>query len=287
MGSTDMTVARNQSVTFRKQIRFGGWFAATIILVSATFMLDCGGSATSPANAPAAVTVSLSPQTAQVALMGQTQFTVTVNGSSEGVSWQVNGSAGGGSSEGVISSSGLYTAPTTLPSPNTVTVTAVSLANSAQSASATVTIVNPQPTVASISPVATPLGSANTELTVNGPGFAHGSVVELGGVAAPTVYWNPTALTATIPAAMLAMPGILPVLVTTPGPGGGTSSTLNFTIMQGVFATANPQVALYAYATTQTASVSVEFGTDQPMACTPGRRTPRQGVGRSKFLSRV
>ena len=164
--------------------------------------------------------------------------------------------------QGVISSSGLYTAPTTLPSPNTVTVTAVSVDNSAQSASASVTIVNPQPAVSSISPAAIALGSANTKVTVTGTGFANGSVVELGGAALPTLFWNPTALTATIPAAMLSMPGAMPVLVTTPGPGGGTSSAVNFTIQAGVFATANPQVAMYAYGVAQAASVSVEFGTD-------------------------
>ena len=139
---------RNYCLTFGKPARVANWVAVTFVLLSATFMLDCGSSATpSQGNTPPAVTVSVNPLTAQVALLGQTQFTATVNGSSEGVSWSVNGSAGGNITVGVISNSGLYTAPTDLPSPNTVTVTAVSLANSAQSASATVTIVNPQPSV--------------------------------------------------------------------------------------------------------------------------------------------
>jgi len=264
MGRTAMAMELNQISVFCKPRRLAGWCVATIILLSATFMLDCGGNSTTApnGNTPAAVTVSLSPQTAQVALMGQTQFTASVTGGSAGVTWSVNGSVGGGINVGAISSSGLYTAPTFLPSPNTVTVTAVSVDNSAQSASASVTIVNPQPVISSISPATIPLGSASTKVTVTGTGFAGGSVVELGGTALRTLFWNPTALTATIPAAMLAMPGTVPVLVTTPGPGGGTSSAVNFTILAGVFATANPQVALYAYATTQTASVSVEFGTD-------------------------
>jgi len=194
--------------------------------------------------------------------MGQTQFTATVSGGSAGVTWSVNGTVGGGSNQGVISSSGLYTAPTTLPSPNTVTVAAASADNSAQSASATVTILNPQPAISSISPATIPLGTANTKVTVTGTGFANGSVVEFGGAALPTLFWNPTALTATIPGAMLSMPGIVPVFVTTPGPGGGTSSAVNFAIQAGVFATANPQVALYTYGAPQAASVSVEFGTD-------------------------
>ena len=76
MSPTGMTVERNQSFTYCNQFRFAGWFAATIILVSAAFMLDCGGNSTTApnGNTPAAVTVSLSPQTAQVALLGQTQL---------------------------------------------------------------------------------------------------------------------------------------------------------------------------------------------------------------------
>jgi hypothetical protein len=118
------------------------------------------------------------------------------------------------------------------------------------------------PALSSITPALVPLGSANTKLALSGTGFSSGSVVLMGGTALPTLYWNPTALTATIPAALLATPGIIPVLIASPGPGGGTSSAVNFTVMSGVFATGNPQVALYTYAATQTASVSVEFGAD-------------------------
>jgi hypothetical protein len=72
MGRTDMAVELNQNSVSCKPRRLAGWCAVTIILVSATFMLDCGGNSTTAANVhtPAAVTVSLSPQTAQVALMG-------------------------------------------------------------------------------------------------------------------------------------------------------------------------------------------------------------------------
>ena len=261
MGPTLNSVERNQRLTNCKPRRFASWCASVIILVSVTFVAGCGGN--SPAgNGPLAVRVSLSPQTAQVALLGQTQFTPTVTGGSGGVTWSVNGAAGGSIVAGVISSSGLYTAPTSLPSPNTVTVTAASVDNPAQSASATVTIVNPQPVISSVSPSLIPLGSGDTKLTVNGSGFANGSVVQVAGMALRTLYWNPTALTATIPASALAASGTLPILVATPGPGGGASSTVNFTVMPGVFATNHPQVAMYAYAAPQAASVSVEYGTD-------------------------
>ena len=275
MSPSLMRVERNQRFTTRRPLRFVGPLAAAMVLFSVTFMLDCGGGTTTgQQNAPGATTVSLSPQTAQVALLGQTQFTATLNGGNEQVTWSVNGSQGGSPAAGVISSSGLYTAPTTLPTPNTVTVTAASVSNSARSGTATVTVVNPQPAVSSVSPSAIPLGSASAQLTVTGTGFAHGSVVEAGGATLPTTFWNPTALTATAPAAMLMTAGTVPVFVTTPGPGGGTSSTVNLTVMPGVFATAHPQVALYAYSAPQAASVSVEYGADT----TYGRHTWAQNI---------
>jgi hypothetical protein len=52
----------------------------------------------------------------------------------------VNGITGGNSTVGTISTSGLYRAPSRRPSPNTVTVTAVSTINTSKSASAQVTI---------------------------------------------------------------------------------------------------------------------------------------------------
>lgn len=152
-------------------------------------MLDCGGrsaiSETTVRAAPA-IQVSLTPQSAQVALLGQIRFLATVSGSSAGVSWSANGVAGGSLAFGVVSGTGLYTAPTTLPSPNTITVTGASLADSTRSASASVTIVNPPPAISSISPDIVPLGTGNTTLTVNGTGFTSQSVVEMGGTALAT-----------------------------------------------------------------------------------------------------
>jgi len=265
MDPRGMVMEPRKSFTRCKPIGLAGWSSATVVLLYAALMLNCGGKSMTTGNAETAspaIAVSLSPQTAQVALQGQIQFSATLSGGSAGISWSVNGTEGGSSIFGVISNTGLYTAPSILPSPNTVTVTAASSTDPSQSASASVAIVNPPPALASISPNAVPLGSMNTRLTLNGTGFTSQSVVVLGGTALATYYWNPTALTATVPAAQMALAGSLPVLVTTPGPGGGTSSEVTFTVTTGVFATGNPQVALYAFGTTQSASVSVEFGTD-------------------------
>ena len=86
------------------------------------------------------VTVSLSPKQAAVAATSQTQqFTATVTGNTSnlGVTWSVDGTAGGSATAGTISASGLYTPPAT---GGIHTITATSVANSADSASVTVAV---------------------------------------------------------------------------------------------------------------------------------------------------
>jgi serine protease len=88
------------------------------------------------------ITVSVSPSTATLRAGSGTQtFTATVSNSSNGsVTWQVNNVAGGNATVGTISTAGVYTAPASVPSPATVTITAVSVADGARSGSAQVTI---------------------------------------------------------------------------------------------------------------------------------------------------
>ena len=98
----------------------------------------CGGGGNNNNNTPA---VTVSPATANVVEGSTQQFTATViNSSSTTVTWQVNGVAGGNSSVGTIDATGLYTAPAIVPSPASVTVTAVLQANPNLSSNAIVTI---------------------------------------------------------------------------------------------------------------------------------------------------
>jgi hypothetical protein len=91
--------------------------------------------------AVASVSVSLSPQNAQVSTGGQLQFTAMVSGNTDSVViWSVSGSGCSGVSCGMIDSSGLYTAPKSAPAPPVVTVTVTSLADVTATANSTVTI---------------------------------------------------------------------------------------------------------------------------------------------------
>jgi hypothetical protein len=86
--------------------------------------------------------VTVAPNPVNVATNGQQQFTATVTGSSNtSVTWQVNGVAGGNSTVGTISTTGLYQAPAAIPTPPTVTVSAIANADGTSSGSAQATIV--------------------------------------------------------------------------------------------------------------------------------------------------
>jgi hypothetical protein len=94
-----------------------------------------------------------------------------------------------------------------------------------------ISIVNPPvPTLSSISPMAAPLNTATT-VTVNGSGFTHSSTVDLNGTALSTTYVSDNQLTTQLPATSLAAPNVYNITVNTPAPapGGGTSSSLQFT----------------------------------------------------------
>jgi hypothetical protein len=106
----------------------------------------CGGgsgvtSVTTPPPPPPQVVVSVTPPSASVILGNSQTFVATVtNTTNTSVTWSVNGIGGGSSAIGTISSSGLFTAPSDLPSPASVTITATSQVDTTKSASASVTV---------------------------------------------------------------------------------------------------------------------------------------------------
>jgi serine protease len=117
------------------------------VTVAAIAVADTSASGSAQVTIVPAVTVSVTPGSASVAAGGETQaFTATVtNATNTAVTWQVNGVSGGNSTVGTISTSGLYRSPATVPSPDTVAVTAVSVADTTASDSAQVRIIATAP----------------------------------------------------------------------------------------------------------------------------------------------
>jgi hypothetical protein len=131
--------------------------ADTISLTGAA-SLGNGCSGVSPLQPPTPVAVSIAPTTATL-YGGQTQqLTATViNTTNTAVTWTISPATGAGT----ISTSGLYTAPTTISTQQTVTVTATSQASTTASASSTVTLMpKTTPTITWATPAAITYGTA-------------------------------------------------------------------------------------------------------------------------------
>jgi uncharacterized protein (DUF1800 family) len=143
-------------------------------------------------------------------------------GNSNQVTWSVNGVAGGNATVGTINPKGLYTAPATVPTAASITVTATSVANSALSGEAAVTLENPVPVIQSAQP--NPLTVGNFTLTVAGSKFAKGAQILLNGAALPTAFVSATQLTATGTATQSEV-GKATITVKNPDPGSVVSST--------------------------------------------------------------
>lgn len=94
---------------------------------------------------------------------------------------------------GTISSSGLYTAPGSLPNPNTATIKAVSAVDSTRAATSDVTVWNPTPVISSISPASL---AGSFTLTVVGSQFVNGAQVLFGSTALTTTFVSSTRLIA-------------------------------------------------------------------------------------------
>jgi len=203
-------------------------FGLSLILMQ----LGCGGTAGVPAGpgpSPTGVSVTVVPNQANVRAGTQQQFNATVTGTSNSsVAWLVNGTPGGTAAAGTISTSGVYTAPNTLPNPNSVTITAVSEADSSAAGTSAVTLWNPTPSLSSVNP--TSIGIGAFSLTLTGSNFVSGAQVLFGGTALTTTFVSSSELTASGSAATAGMIG---VAVQNPNPGSSTSGTVNVQVGSG------------------------------------------------------
>ena len=101
-------------------------------------------------------------------------------------------------------------------------------------------VVNPSPQLTAVEapplrvggPARTPPdASGPATVTARGRAFRPESVIHLAGTAVPTQYRSDRELTGVIPPELLAKPGELPIVVVTPGPGGGTSHPLSLSVV--------------------------------------------------------
>jgi hypothetical protein len=115
--------------------------------VVATSMANSSTRASANVTIMPVVVVSVTPASTSVATGATQQLSSSVGGTSNtAVTWTVQGAGCSGAACGTISSTGLYTAPSAVPSPATVTVIATSAADSSKTASASIVIFSPSAT---------------------------------------------------------------------------------------------------------------------------------------------
>jgi hypothetical protein len=111
---------------------------------------------------------------------------------------------------------------------NAITVT--NPGSDGTSSSLSFNVNNPLPVIASVTPASVFAGSAATSLNVTGSDFVKGSLVNWNGSALVTQFVSGTALTAVLPASDVTGSAVAMVTVTSPTPGGGTTSPSTFTV---------------------------------------------------------
>jgi hypothetical protein len=217
----------------RKTARKGAILASLLSLACLGTLMACGALGSGNTKG---TTVAVSPPSATVSLGGQQQFSATViNGSSQTVTWAVNGGSANGS---IDANTGLYKAPGIMPSSATVTVTATSALATAPGV-ATVTLTGPVVTV-TVSPAtanvfaneagntwsasatqqqfsATVTNASSQTVTwaVTG-GSANGTVDSSGLYTAPPNVPNPAAVTVTAASTLATSPGSATVTIQAP-----------------------------------------------------------------------
>ena len=180
---------------------------------------------------PVPLVSSLSP--AKV-LAGSAAFELTVRGSQfvTGATVQWNGSARATTfvsvtelkaaiAAGDVSTVGTVQVTVVNPSPGGGASSAVALA---------IDPIAPVPAITSLSPPGVTAGQLGFDLVVSGSGFVGGATVQWNGVNRVTTFVSATQVKAAITAADVANPTSVPVTVTNPAPGGGTSNALTFVV---------------------------------------------------------
>ena len=185
---------------------------------------------------PQKTVVTIAPSTPNVRAGATQQFTASVTGNSNtSVTWSVNGVAGGNSTTGTISAMGMFQAPATLPSSNSVSIEATSAADTTAQASTTATLLNPVPVLSALNPSSVTVGAFS--ITITGSDFVQGAQVMFGTAPLTTTFNSASQLTATGTATASEV-GSVTVTVQNPDPGSVTSTN-----SEAETVTANPSVS--------------------------------------------
>ncbi|HEV2387699.1 MAG TPA: DUF1800 family protein [Candidatus Acidoferrales bacterium] len=216
------------------------WAITLVVLALCGLAAGCSGGGSAPST-PAPPGVTISPPTISVRAGATQSFTAAVKGETDpNLTWLVNGTPGGNAAIGTIVltslTSAVYTAPATVPSPNTVTIQAQVTVDPAVAAAAQATLLNPIPQITAISP--SPVNAGPFFITVIGAGFVSGATVNFGSTALATTFLSSTELTASGTAGASQV-GAVPIVVTNPDPGSAVSGVYSAQVAAGTAVSAD------------------------------------------------
>ena len=213
------------------------------VSVSATSRADSSRGATAAITiVPAGmgtIAVTVSPQYSFLPPAGTQQFNASVAGTNNsGVQWSIETTNGGcaGTACGTVSPNGLYTAPNDAPSPNSITLKAVSAADPSASGTASI-VINSGPNIQQILPSSVMAGVASSfTLAVVGARFSastgpSASTILINGSPRNTVCQTTLRCTITLQPGDVSAAANLTVQVQNPGPTGAFSNAVPFVIV--------------------------------------------------------
>ena len=275
-GGGSQQFTSNQSVTWTITPATGAGTISTSGLYTAPAAITTQQTVTITATSAADTTQSTTATVTLVPALAVSPASVTLTGggsqqftANQSVTWTIAPATGAGT----IGASGLYTAPASVTTQQTVTVTATSAVDATQSAQATVTLTPPPPVIASVTPGTAPVGLSQT-ITVTGTNtsFAQGqTTLDFGSSVAVSnvTVLGATQLTASILPALTAAPGLLSVTVTTNGSSVSLANAL--TITGPVITIASP--ANLSFVNTPTVTVSGKVGDPAAVVAVNGVET--------------
>jgi hypothetical protein len=205
------------------------------VMLTATSLADPTRKSSASITILAHDVVSVSPLAATLAPASHQLFQASVAGTTnQFVTWQVSGAACANSACGTIDPTGLYLAPLAPPTPNMVTIVAISQDDSSRTGTATVTI-GTGPAILTLAPASALAGSAGGfTLRVSGANFiasspGPGSGVSINSAARTTTCPDANTCTTILTASELASAATLAVQVS--NPNGASSNQVFFTVI--------------------------------------------------------
>src|SRR5450631_215354 len=172
--------------------------------------IDSTGLYTAPAKIPTVTTSGF------IATVNNPGCIITSNPTCNNVTWSLPTVTTAGSDGTIDPNTGLYTAPTTAPTPNSITVTATSVADTAVTSTVLITIqTSIAPTVTSVSPNVMGLGGLFQDTYIAGTNFISTNKVFVNGVVLPDAQVSDVSsslIRIRIPDTLLAAPPAPPAL---------------------------------------------------------------------------